>query len=189
MNTDYKKIYEKCFENANYNLHDDEEPRFQYVKTFLDTNKINNIIDVGSGRGNIINIVQNKIRQKIHITSTDIKKFHNFDVPFYQINLAENNFFDKLGNQTFDLLTCLDVLEHLEKSKIEEILRNFKNISKYSILSIANHSDMQNNVELHLIQENEFFWNKNIEKYFEIIGFQKHYSDRLYIYKLKSKNE
>ena len=189
MNTDYRNIYENCFKNESYNKHDDKEVRFEYVKEFILKNKCNKIIDVGSGRGNLINIIKNKINHPCQITSTDIKKFHNHEVTFFEIDLSQKDFFKSIENEKFDLLTCLDVLEHIEKKHIDNILQTFKNTSFYCILTIANHSDILNGVELHLIQENELYWNQHIDKYFEIIGLSKHFNERLYIYILKSKNE
>jgi methylase of polypeptide subunit release factors len=73
---DYKKIYESSFNQTGYNLHPDNEFRFQFVNDYIKTNEINSIIDIGSGRGNILKIIK-ETYPNVEVTSTDIKKFHN----------------------------------------------------------------------------------------------------------------
>jgi hypothetical protein len=183
---DYKKTYEQSFENTNYNLHSDQEFRFQYVINALHQIKAGSVIDISSGRGNLINVIKN-FDPKISVTSTDLKKFHNYDVPFFEVNLCEPETFKNIEPNKFDLLTCLDVMEHIEKGCIENVLRTFSEISRFSVLTIANHSDILNGVELHIIQENLTYWKPIISKYFVILDQQEHYNGRLYLFTLKSK--
>lgn len=183
---DYKKTYEKSFENANYNLHSDQEFRFQYVINALQQTKVSSVIDISSGRGNLINVIKN-FDQNIKITSTDLKKFHNYEVPFFEVNLCEPDTFKNITPNKFDMLTCLDVMEHIESGCVENVIKVFSEISKFSVLTIANHSDILNGVELHLIQENLTYWKPIIEKHFVIVDQQEHYNGRLYLFILKSK--
>jgi hypothetical protein len=88
----------------------------------------------------------------------------------------------------FELLTCLDVLEHIEKKCVDDVLHNFSLISEYSVLTIANHSDVLNGVELHVIQEKMTFWLPYLNKYFEVLDQREHYNGRLYLLILKSIN-
>lgn len=182
---DYKKIYENSFKSDRYNLHPDEEFRFQYVLNFIKKNNFKSLIDVGTGRGNLINVVK-QADNTIDILSSDLKKFHNFDVPFVEINLCDESVFDSYSVKHFDILTCLDVMEHIEKKCVENILSKFAKISKYSVLTIANHSDILNGVELHVIQENLSYWLPILKKYFEVIDQQEYYNGRLYLFTLKS---
>jgi 2-polyprenyl-3-methyl-5-hydroxy-6-metoxy-1,4-benzoquinol methylase len=183
----YKEIYEKSFDDQKYNQHPDNEFRFKIVEDFVLSNKTNSVIDIGSGRGNIIKMLGN-LGLPIHITSTDLKKFHDYNCDFYEINLCDDSTFSYLGNNKYELLTCLDVMEHVEHECVDKILHFFSKISKNAILTIANHSDIQNGVELHVIQENMSFWKPKLEEYFDIIGFDEKYSGRLYLLTLKSKN-
>lgn len=183
---EYKKTYEKSFKNDSYNLHSDQEFRFQYVINTLHKIKIDNLIDISSGRGNLINLIKN-FNPEINITSTDLKKFHNYDVPFFELNLCEPDTFKNISPNKFDLLTCLDVMEHIESHCVEQVVNFFSKISKFSILTIANHSDVLDGVELHLIQENLNYWVPIIQKYFVILDQQEHYNGRLYLFTLKTK--
>jgi len=183
---DFKKIYENSFSNPNYNLHNDEEFRFQFVKNFILKTEIKTMIDIGSGRGNVLKIVTETF-PNIIVESSDLKKFHGLNTKFHEINLCDSKTFKSIEDSKYDLLSCLDVLEHIEKDCVDDVLSLFSKISKYSLLTIANHSDKQNGVELHLIQENLTYWNPIIEKYFEILDTKKEYNEKLYLLTLKSK--
>lgn len=177
-------VYEKSFLNPNYNLHPNTEFRFELVYDFIKKNKVDSVIDIGSGRGNVINYILTN-HPNIKITSCDLKKFHDFDVEFIQLNLCDNE--NIKITKKYDLLTCLDVLEHVEKTCVDNILNLFSTISKHSLITIANHSDVQNGVELHIIQENMDYWTPIIEKYFHINNIDTKYDGRLYLLELTSK--
>ena len=67
------------------------------------------------------------------------------------------------------------------------IFKTFNKVSDFTILTIANHSDKHNGVELHIIQENMSYWKPIIEKYFDILTFDEKYNGRLYLLNLKNK--
>ena len=181
----YKKIYNSAFENNYYNQHPSEEFRFQYVLEFVKNNNINNLIDVGSGRGKLIEVIKT-YDSSIDITSCDLTKYHNYDVNFIEMDLTDEETFELINKEEFDLLTCLDVMEHIEKKYVNNIIQNFSRISNYAVLSIANHSDILNGVELHLIQEDMSFWKPLLENYFKIIDHTEFYNGRLHLLILKS---
>ena len=181
----YKEIYEQSFSDSKYNLHPDTEFRFNMVYDYINTNQVNSLVDISSGRGNIIKYITLN-HPNIEILSCDLKKFHDYDVEFIEMDLCNKDTF-KITKK-YDLLTCLDVLEHIDKECVDDILYFFSRISKYSLVTIANHSDIQNGVELHLIQENMEYWAPLIEKYFEIIKTETQYKNTLYMLTLKSKN-
>ena len=181
----YRQIYENSFSDLKYNFHSDNEYRFNMVYDYINVNKINNIIDISSGRGNIIKHILNNY-PNIEILSCDLKKFHDYDVEFIEMDLCNKDTF-KIRKK-YDLLTCLDVLEHISKECIDDVLSFFSNISKNALITIANHSDIQNGVELHVIQENMEYWEPLISKYFEIIKNETQYNNTLYMLTLKSKN-
>jgi hypothetical protein len=143
------------------------------------------VIDIGSGRGNVINILQD-LDSEIEITSTDLIKFHNFECRFHELNLCDPATYIK--GRKFELLVCLDVLEHIQKEWIEDVFNFFSTISTNLILTIANHSDIKDGVELHLIQEDMGYWKPMLEKFFQIEYFDTKYDGRLYLLILKNKN-
>lgn len=166
----YRETYTKLFSTKDYSIHGENEFRYQVVNNFIkkNDNNIKNLIDIGSGRGILLDLLK-KENSKIEILSTDLEKYHNLDFNFKKIDLSDNQsyFFDK---EIYDLLTCLDVLEHLEKSFIENVFDWFSKISKTQILTIANHSEILNGQEIHTIQEDLSYWETIIEKYLTIIS-------------------
>lgn len=181
-------VYNKAFSCDSYNQHTDQEPRFKFAIDFINNNNICSVLDVGSGRGNLLKLIKHN-NSNINITSADLNKFHSVDgVEFVKINLCDPSTLKIKG--TFDLITCLDVLEHLTEDVIETVFKFFSDKAKYSVISIANHSDVHDGVELHLIQKDLNFWLPIIKKYFNVLSCTTEYNDRLYILTLENnKNE
>ena len=158
----YNKMYTQLFSNANYSKHGYTEPRYIFANENIDRFSANNIIDIGSGRGVLLELIK-KTHPNIRLVSTDLQKFHNIDCEFINLDLTNKNTYFYPA-QKFDLLMCLDVLEHLDKCYITQVFEWFAEISKYQVLSIANHSEIINGIELHTIQENIDYWISLINK-------------------------
>jgi hypothetical protein len=165
---DYLNIYSELF-NANYNEYGGSEKSIQYCINFIKKNNIKTLIDISTGTGTFPKFVSKEIKN-INITCTDLNKFNDLNNKFIIVDLSKNEDLKKIETNGYELLTCLDVLEHLDKSFIDNILMNFARISKNVILTIANHSDIQNDIELHTIIENMSYWGPEIEKYFNIVN-------------------
>lgn len=164
---DYLKVYSKLF-GGGYNKYGSNEISGPYTIDFIKRTNTKKIIDISTGRGTLPNLISKEIPD-VNITCTDLEKFNNLPYGFIKVDLSKDDDLKKIESNGYDLLTCLDVLEHLDKSFIENVLKHFARISKNVILTIANHSDIQNNVELHTIIEDMSYWGPLIEKYFEII--------------------
>lgn len=159
--------YKKLFNNPNYNSHSNRELRFQFVMDYIKKTNVKTLVDIGSGRGNLIKeLIDSNLDLKI--SSVDLDKFHQYNIPFYKMNILNHDERKILSEDKFDLLTCLDVMEHLEKSKIDDIFEYFSKISNFQIFTIANHPDIQNGIDIHNIQENLPFWINSIKKSLKI---------------------
>lgn len=164
--------YKKLFNNPNYNFHSNNELRFQFVMDYILKSNLKSLIDFGSGRGNLIKtLLENKV--ELEISSADLDKFHEYQVPFYKIDILNEEYRKVLDGKDFDLLTCLDVMEHLDKDKTDEIFKYFSKISKFQIFTIANHPDFQDGKDIHTIQENLPFWINSISKSLKIDFIQR----------------
>lgn len=183
----YKDIYKNIFKKEYYN--DDTSESYLLAFDFLKKNKnITKICDIGSGRGNLIKKIIN-YENNYNINCYDLENFLdtillNY-VDFYEINIS---IIDELKIiKQCDLLFCLDVLEHIEEEYIDNILEIFSKKSQKVFLSIANHSDIIDDRELHLIQKNNIFWDEKILKFFNIINYEEKYGGRLMAYSLEGK--
>jgi len=165
---DYNQVYSELFSTKDYSIHSEDEFRYQVASNFIKKNNIKNLIDIGSGRGVLLNLIK-KENPNVEILSTDLDKFHEFNFEFKKINLSnrETYFYPK---NKYDVLTCLDVLEHLEKDFIDDVFKWFSKISDSQILTIANHSEILNGKEIHTIQEDLSYWETIISNSLDIIS-------------------
>jgi len=189
----YKKTYTHLFETKDYSIHGINELRYQISNDYVKKNNVQNMVDIGSGRGILLDLL-NKENPNLKILSTDLNKFHNLNFDFKEIDLSNKDTFFNIDNK-FQLLTCLDVLEHLEKHCIEDVFKWFSEVSENQVLTIANHSEILHGEEIHLIQEDTSYWEPIVSKYFDIVHkeekvFLTHLGQRNYLYILitKSKN-
>lgn len=188
---DYKNTYKTLFNTETYSIHNSTEYRYQLVLDYLKNNNVKKLIDISSGRGVMLGLIKEQF-PNIEIVSTDLEKFHNIDVSkFHEVDLSkEETLFDV--DEKFDLLTCLDVLEHLDKSFIDKVFKWFSRISKHQIMTIANHSEIMNGVEIHTIQEDMSYWRPVIEDYLNIDEEDSktfiHMGRPHYLYVLKTNN-
>lgn len=177
----YLQVYTNAFASPEYSAQD--HVQYHYVTDLLDKLALQSprVIDIGSGRGQLIQ----RIRQRhpsAHITSVDLSRFHDEKVDaFVRCDLSVADDRESLVG-TYGILTCTDVLEHLDKSYLDAVLRRFSEMAGLSILAIANHSDVINGVELHTIQEDHHFWEGRMSRHFEILDRQYMYGGRLYMY-------
>jgi len=186
---DYLKIYTDCFNNKTYST--DDHIQYHYATNAIE--KLFNIrtniklIDIGSGRGQLLALVNN-FNTPIDITSVDLKKFNDIPVNnFIPCDLSKEPDRANIIIRKYDVVTCLDVFEHLDKFYIEDVIKMCATISPISVFSIANHSDIINGIELHTIQENDIWWEQILLKYFTITDKKMCYNGRLYMYICESK--
>ena len=184
----YLYTYNLAFSNSEYSMN--HHVQYDMVIRSL-SNKFNSfdhftLIDIGSGRGHMIRIIQN-IFPNCKITSVDINNYHNIPgIQFIQSDLSNTEQRHNLQNNKYDVLICLDVLEHLDYSFINDVFELFHNMSNFNLFAIANHSDIFNGIELHTIQENETWWENIIKKLYYIKHFEKNTQNTLYYYELET---
>lgn len=187
----YEKIYTNIF-NKYKNYNSNTSVSYQVAKSFLDLKikECNSIADIGTGKGNLINLIkQDKKYFNLKINCYDLDLFFNIkkykNLTFKKINLVDKNSLNVI--EKVDFLFCLDVLEHIEENYIDSILEKLSQKSKYTFFTIANHSDVFDGVELHLIQKDVEYWNKLIKKYYsKIINVQSYYNNRLFSFYLEN---
>jgi len=93
------------------------KPRFRRVAQFLDPMEYRNILDIGSYEGTIAKLLRDKYPQA-HIWLSDLQ------IPKACVALDENISYVKIqdlnahklpfNEASFDLITCLEVIEHLQ---------------------------------------------------------------------------
>lgn len=171
----YKEVYDDMFKDENYNADELDSYRYNFALRFLESEGIGItnsgwLIDIGTGRGNFIKILRNKYGINIKIKTSDLEDYHNLDEEFIQMDLSSEWHRENFTKfQTPYIVTCLDCLEHLEEKIQDDVLKFFSENCYFCILSISNHSDIINGVELHLTRKDKAWWDSIIEKYFDIL--------------------
>lgn len=184
----YLKTYDKLFGSLEYNKHTNREPRFLFAVSNIKKSGAKSAIDIGSGNGNLLKIIH-KTDPSISLFSADLRNYHGLDyVSHIDADITRHRAIKK-PEVEFDVLTCLDCLEHIEKKHIDDALNMLSMLSSLFLFSIANHPDKINGVELHLIQKDSMWWNNKLSKYFHITYFESLYDDRLYLYKCRRKKK
>jgi len=76
-----------------------------------------------------------------------------------------------------DVVTCLDVLEHIEPEKLDNVLAHIKSLARKSaIFVIATRPAIKrlpDGRNTHLIVENKMFWLNKLEEYMDLTQFNK----------------
>lgn len=177
----YLQVYTDAFSQPQYSAQD--HVQYHYATDLLEQLALPSfkLIDVGSGRGQLIQRIRAR-HPAAHITSADLDRFHDVQVDeFVRCDLSVAADRERLGG-TYNVLTCTDVLEHLDKSYVDAVLARFAALAGLSVLAIANHSDVMNGVELHTIQEDHHYWEGLLSRHFEILDRRYMYDGRLYMY-------
>jgi len=187
---DYHKIYTNAFSDKSYSAehHVQYDWVIELLKKRYSTDEPFKILDIGSGRGHMLKLIHKNF-PKTTITSVDLDNFHNLEFVDYFNKCDITSSVDRnyLLKNKYDVLINLDFLEHIEEKYINCILTTFHDLSPYCIIAVANHSDIHNGVELHLIQENNGWWKSKLEDKFIITHYRDNNKDTLYMYELRSK--
>jgi 2-polyprenyl-3-methyl-5-hydroxy-6-metoxy-1,4-benzoquinol methylase len=124
-----KESTDKFYANEKLVAKYENEERISFYKEIVSTvfsqtdfQKINSIADVSAGSGKVLKEFQNKFAQKKYFgfefsdTALDLCRKNCPEISFKKIDLYKGI------NQKFDLILCIDTLEHLENPEI--VLQN-----------------------------------------------------------------
>lgn len=157
------KLYDKMFKDRFYGR---EEPYKQgIVLTWAQINDLKKLIDIGCGRGHYIKYLASNGFSVTGLEPSDY--LINND-----LSLLQPIHSDILGLQTkrtWDGLYCMDVLEHISKKDIRKNLAKLVPLAPKALFGIANHSDIYLDHELHLIQEDAYWWQDLLDKYYKTV--------------------
>jgi len=104
------------------------------IKEIIKKNKIKSMLDYGCGKGFYYDNPSNSYGLRID----SLRNYWGIDIDLYDPCFEKNSFLDNKKN--FDLVICVDVLEHIPSGDInwvlEEIIRKAK---KYVFINVACH--------------------------------------------------
>lgn len=143
----------------------DFNTKIQIVEDMLSLWTVEKILDVGCGQGNYARHLQDKGFSVLGLEYSQVccDKYLT-DIPHICDSIVE---YVKKPIEPFDVVICIDVLEHLNYEDIPSVLEGFSKIADYAILGIANHSDIQDGEELHIIQQPVIWWIEQLLPYYK----------------------
>lgn len=156
-------VYDDLFaSDENYNLKSDY--KMTMVETWIEQNGLKKILDVGCGRGHYLEFLK-----RFDVTGLEPSKYL-CDHDLKQHKVINSDILGFKTNKKWDGLYCMDVLEHISHAEIDATLEALSKLAPKALLGIANHSDIQNGVELHPIQENAEWWGHLLKKHYKVVN-------------------
>jgi SAM-dependent methyltransferase len=128
------------------------------------------LVDLGCGQGHYVRHSRAMGIDAIgvEVSATCCQKYLQ-DIP--HLNTDAETFL-RLGNR-YEFLLSTDVLEHIGPSEIDVLLQLAAPAAPNALFGIANHSDIQLGVELHLIREAAPWWVERLKRVYdkvEVLG-------------------
>lgn len=147
------EVYDLAFADHRYSVHTMQEPRYCWAMSELKKIRPLSIVEVGPGRGVLLGAMIQEFR---------LAEIRVIDVGLYHQELVSTVIGD-LGHDDFpeinaEAVVCLDVLEHVESSRLPKAIEQLAMIAPTGIISVANHSDVHHGIELHLTQMAAPWW-------------------------------
>jgi hypothetical protein len=131
------------------------DSKIKFIYNYALEYNCNSILDYGAGSSHFINDI-NRLYPN-----------HSFTINEYEPGRKEL----AKDPPTSDMTVCLDVLEHIEPEKIDNVLKHIYNktnkIMYFTICTVLSYSTFPNGQNLHLIIENKDWWMKKLSKYFD----------------------
>lgn len=154
-----KETYNKLFEGR-YNHHNNNYNRL--TLEFADKIK-GKILDAGCGRGHASKMLIEAGHDVFAIELSDIccERFLK-DIPHECADIITHCRKNRYGG-----VVCMGVLEHIPYEEIDETIEAISKAADSALFAIANHSDVQLGVELHIIQESKEWWEKRLLQFYK----------------------
>jgi len=151
---EYKKLYKENYNNnINYNV---TMMNFKLIEKYSKMYNVKSLFDYGCGQG--IQYTEGKIHKKLNISNLTL-----YDPVIEEFNKKPNI------NNKFDMLICIDVMEHIPENEVDSILCDiFKykfNIAIFSISTVLARTLLSNGENVHLTVKPISWWTKKILKY------------------------
>lgn len=169
--------YDLIFKDSKYNL---EVPkRVKFVFDWIKKHSYTDVVDLGCGRGYYIKPLLNS---SVRVMGVEPSHYLiTYDLKGLPVTESGILFY----NGKHEAMYCMDVLEHIEPSQLDETLQKLTQIAKHGLFGIANHSDIWQEQELHLIQEDSDWWKTKLKQHFKKVKCLKK-SERHFIFEVHS---
>lgn len=169
---DYADWYNKIYKNRpEYNGAD--KAKLNIIKNSVKNKDVKSlsILDVGCGRGHYLRLFREMgFKSILGIDpSRECATKYLKDVPHIVSDFS--SFAKNIPTNQYDIVFCTDVLEHIKPEEVDDFIKELTRLAPYSILGIANHPDVQEGIELHLIQEPWDWWERKLLTKYSTVKF------------------
>lgn len=145
--------YGVLYQSTSYGM---GEKRQKDVRRLLSKHKGLSLLDIGAGRGEGLQIARECGYLDVHGVEP-VKSLLAEDISFgYAHDLG-------FPDDSYDTVTCFDVLEHLLSEDIGPAIEEMCRIGRKVIISAATYSSMVNGRELHISRRSEQEWEDTIK--------------------------
>ena len=138
-------------------------------KEYFETNKIMKVLDIGCGIGHYGYVFD--YLEDVDYIGIEKSKWVVENTPYKDLEIIQQDITEGivLSNSDYDLVLCIDILEHLEKEKLDFVLETISKLGKNFIFSIPFVGDPHLEADkTHLIKESKEWWIKKLSEYFKV---------------------
>ena len=153
--------------------------KLEIVLEWINKNRFKEILDAGCGRGHYLKLLS---KNGIKVTGLEPSKYIAGTLKDYEV-INDDILGQAAKGRHWEALICMDVLEHIEPSEIEDTLKALSTLSDHALVGIANHSDRWHGVQLHLIQKDSVWWESLLMRYYKNL-VSVYQSKRFFVFKV-----
>jgi len=147
--------------------------RYEHAITILDGLKCGTLIDVGCGRGEVVDLANRMGFSAVGYEAVEYLCDGSLIMNGMLPNVAcqWNAGGEIVPIMTWEIVTCLDVLEHVEPEITEDSIRNLRAIcTREAFITISTIPDEdKDGVQLHINIREPIEWHRLLKKYFTIV--------------------
>ena len=147
-----------------------EAKHFIQIREWMKKFKPKTVLDIGCGwglYGQAAKILSNNIKYVgFEKSKWVVRKWPHKDLEIIQGDIEEGI---AIPDNNYDLVLCIDVLEHIDYEKLDFVLHTLSKLGKHFIFSICYKEDPNWPLDpTHKIKESKEWWIKKLNKYFNI---------------------
>lgn len=160
MSIDYLDVYRREFAVSTYGGVGAAGERYQWALDML-PDDLRTLIDVGCGRGAFCAMVA-LAHLDADVVGVDLKRWRGYpsQVQWDHLDLSDTAELETLAHA--DVITCLDVLEHLDEPHVYPAIKALSQRCEALIVSVSNTSEQGVTGELHLTQRSREWWRQKL---------------------------